>query len=147
MKKFPLLRVGAALVALSFAASACSSTTAPSEADSTITPLEFTTLTFAGTLEAKGSGFYSFAVNQAGPVGLTLAAVQTPGGAALSIPLGIGIGVPSGTGCARTVSQSTVPGLAAQMTVTLNPGTYCAAVFDTGTLTAAVNFAMRIRHP
>ncbi len=147
MKMFQVFRVGAALVALSVTASACSSTTAPSEADSTITPLEFVTLTFAGTLEAKGSGFYSFAVRQAGPVGLTLAAVQTPGGAALSIPLGIGIGVPSGTGCARTTSQSTVPGLAAQMTVTLNPGTYCAAVFDTGNLTAAVNFAMRIRHP
>ncbi|HQX82693.1 MAG TPA: hypothetical protein PKW63_13100 [Vicinamibacterales bacterium] len=147
MKMFQIIRVGAALVALSVTASACSSTTAPTEADSTITPLEFTTLTFAGTLEAKGSGFYSFAVSQAGPVGLTLAAVQTPGGAALSTPLGIGIGVPSGTGCARTISQSTVPGLAAQMTVTLNPGTYCAAVFDTGTLTAAVNFAMRIRHP
>lgn len=147
MKMFQVFRVGAALVALSVTASACSSTTAPTEADSTITPLEFTTSTFAGTLEAKGNGFYSFAVNQAGPVGLTLAAVQTPGGAALSIPIGIGIGVPSGTGCARTTSQSAVPGLAAQMTVTLNPGTYCAAVFDTGNLTVAVNFAMRIRHP
>lgn len=147
MKMSQRFRVGAALVALSLTASACSSTTAPSEADSTITPLEFTTLTFAGTLEAGGNGFYSFLVSQAGPVGLTLAAVQTPGGAALSTPLGIGVGIPSGTGCTRSISQSTVPGLAAQMTVTLNPGTYCAAVFDTGTLTAAVNFAMRIRHP
>jgi hypothetical protein len=147
MKMFQLFRAGLALVALGLSASACSSTTAPTEADSSITPLEFTTSTFAGTLETKGNGFYSFAVNQAGPVGLTLAAVQNPGGAALSIPIGIGIGVPSGTGCARTISQSTVPGLAAQLTVTLNPGTYCAAVIDTGNLTAAVNFAMRIRHP
>mgnify|MGYP000638314303 CR=1 FL=1 len=147
MKMFRFFRFGAAVLVACLTGAACSSTTAPSEADSSITPLEFTTLTFAGTLEAKGNGFYSFVVGQAGPVGLTLAAVQTPGGAALSIPVGIGVGVPSGTGCARSTSQTTVPGLAAQMTVTLNPGTYCAAVFDTGTLTAAVNFAMRIRHP
>ena len=67
--------------------------------------------------------------------------------AALTTALGIGVGIPAGTGCARSTSQTTVPGLAAQLTVTLNPGTYCAAVFDTGNLTAAVNFAMRIRYP
>jgi len=147
MKIFRLFSVAATVIAACLTGAACASTTAPTEADSTITPLEFTTLTFAGTLETKGSGFYSFAVSQAGPVSLTLAAVQTPGGAALSIPIGIGVGIPSGTGCARSTSQSTVPGLAAQLTLTLNPGTYCAAVFDTGNLTAAVNFAMRIRHP
>lgn len=126
---------------------ACTSTTAPDAEDSGITELEFQTETFSGTLDAKGSQFYSFIVGQAGPVGLTLAAVQAPGGGALSTALGIGIGRPSGVTCARTTSQTTVPGLAAQLTVTLNPGTYCAAIFDTGTLTSAVNFGMRIRHP
>jgi hypothetical protein len=126
---------------------ACTSTTAPDEADSGITPHVFNSETFAGTLEVKGNNFYSFFVSQAGPVGLTLAAVQNPGGGALSTPLGIGVGIPSGQGCARSTSQSAPPGLAAQLTVTLNPGTYCAAVFDTGNLSSAVNFAMRIRHP
>ena len=126
---------------------ACTSTTAPTETDSGITPLEFTTETFAGTLDSKGSTFYSFQVRQAGPVGLTLAAVQAPGGAALATPLGIGVGIPSGTTCARSTSQTAPPGLAAQVTVTLNPGIYCAAVFDSGNLTSAVNFAMRVRHP
>jgi hypothetical protein len=128
-------------------AMACSSTTSPTEADSGITPLVLNTETFAGTLQPKGSTFYSFVVTQSGPVGLTLAAVQTPGGAALATPLGIGAGIPSGTGCARSSSQTAPPGLAAQLTVTLNPGTYCAAVFDTGNVTSAVNFAMRIKHP
>jgi hypothetical protein len=128
-------------------AMACTSTTAPDEVDSVITPLVFNTETFAGTLQVGGSTFYSFFVTQAGPVGLTLAAVQTPGGAALATPLGIGVGIPSGPGCARSTSQTAPPGLAAQLTVTLNPGTYCAAVFDTGNLSSAVNFAMRIRHP
>lgn len=147
MKMFRLIRSAAGVAAVCLTGMACSSTTAPSEPESGITPLEFTTLTYAGTIQVRGSGFYSFVVSQAGPVGLTLAAVQTPGGAALSTPMGIGIGIPSGVGCARFVSQTTVPGLAAQLTSTLNPGTYCASVFDAGNLTAAVNFAMLIRHP
>lgn len=142
-----LIRLTALAAAVCLTAIACTSTTAPDEADSGITPLVFNTETFAGTLQVGGNNFYSFFVNQAGPVGLTLAAVQTPGGAALATPLGIGIGIPSGPGCARSTSQTAPPGLAAQLTVTLNPGTYCAAVFDTGNLSSAVNFAMRIRHP
>ncbi len=141
------IRLTAMAAVVCMTAVSCTSTTAPAEADSVITPLVFNTQTFAGTLQVQGNNFYSFFVNQAGPVGLTLAAVQTPGGAALATPLGIGVGIPSGTGCARSTSQTAPPGLAAQLTVTLNPGTYCAAVFDTGNLTSAVNFAMRIRHP
>lgn len=147
MRTSRLMRLTALAAAVWMTGTACTSTTTPTVDDSTITPLEFTTETYAGTLDVKGSGFYSFAVNQAGPVGLTLAAVQTPGGAALATPLGIGVGIPSGTGCARSTSQTTPPGLAAQLTVTLNPGTYCASVFDAGSLSSAVNFAMRIRHP
>lgn len=147
MTPFRRIRLMVLSAALCMTGLACTSTTAPSEKDSTITPLVFTTRTFAGTVDVKGSAFYSFVVNQAGPVGLTLAAVQAPGGAALATPLGIGVGIPSGPGCARTTAQTASPGLAAQLTVTLNPGTYCAAVFDSGTLTGAVNFAMLIRHP
>ena len=142
-----LIRSAAAIAVMGLAGAACTSTTAPSVSDSGITPLEFRTETFAGTLQVNGSGFYSIVIVQAGPAELTLAAVQTPGGAALAIPVGIGLGIPSGIGCPRTTSQVTPPGLAAQLTVTLNPGTYCVAVFDAGNLTTAVNFAMRIKHP
>jgi hypothetical protein len=141
------VRLAAWVAVVCMAGAACTSTTQPTDADSGITPLVFNTETFAATLQAKGNNFYSFFVAQAGPVGLTLAAVQAPGGGALSTPLGIGVGIPSGVGCARSTSQTVPPGLAAQLTVTLNPGTYCAAVFDSGNLTSAVNFAMRIRHP
>ena len=134
-----------ALVATS--AAGCSSTTAPDLADSQVTPPTFTTQTFAGTLSPGGTLFYSIVVNQQGPVSLTLAAVQTPGGGALTTPVGIGVGVPQATGCTRSTSLTTAPGLAAQLTVTLNPGTYCAAVYDTGTVSSAVNFAMRITYP
>jgi len=128
-------------------AASCNTTTAPEFDNSQITPLSFTTQTFAGSLPVNGSLFYSIVVTQQGPVSLMLAAVQTPGGAALTTPVGIGVGVPAGTGCPRANSLTTPPGLAAQMTVTLNPGTYCAAIYDVGNLSSAVNFAMRITYP
>lgn len=134
------------LVAAAGAAS-CNATTAPDLEESRISPLFFTVQTFAGTLEPGGSLFYSISVSQQGPVSLMLAAVQTPGGAALTTPVGIGIGVPQGTGCPRTSSLTTPPGLSSQLVVTLNPGTYCAAVYDVGTLSSGVNFAMRISYP
>lgn len=137
----------AVIAVVALAGAACTSTTAPSEADSGINPPVLRTETFAGTLAVGGTGFYSIAILQAGPLGLTLAAVQEPGGAALSTPVGIGYGIPSGTGCARTASQIAPPGLSAQLTVTLNPGTYCVAAFDAGNLTTTVNFAIRITHP
>ena len=136
-----------ALLVAAVVAQSCNSTTAPDLADSQITPAVFTTQTFAGSLTTSGSLFYSIVVTQRGPVSLTLAAVQTPGGGALSTPIGIGVGIPQGTGCPRTSSVVTPPGLAAQLTVTLNPGTYCAAVYDVGNLSSAANFAMRITYP
>ncbi len=137
----------AGLALLLSAAAGCNATTAPEDADSRITPAVLITSTFAGTLSQNGSQFYSFVVTHQGPVSLTLAAVQTPGGGALAIPVGVGVGIPRGTGCARSQSVATPPGLAAQISVTLNPGTYCASVFDTGALTGTVNFAMRITYP
>ena len=136
-----------ALLVAAVVAQSCNSTTAPDLADSQITPAVFTTQTFAASLTTSGSLFYSIVVTQRGPVSLTLAAVQTPGGGALTTPIGIGVGIPQGTGCPRTSSVVTPPGLAAQLTVTLNPGTYCAAVYDVGNLSSAANFAMRITYP
>jgi hypothetical protein len=144
--RFPHVARFALLLAIA-ATPACNSTTAPELADSQITPAVFTTQTFAGTLTSSGSLFYSIVVTQRGPVSLTLAAVQAPGGGALTTPVGIGVGSPKGTGCPRTSSIVTPPGLAAQLTVTLNPGTYCAAIYDVGNLSSAANFAMRITYP
>jgi hypothetical protein len=135
------------LLAAAVVAMACNSTTAPELEESRITPPFFTTQTFAGVLPQDGSLFYSIVVTQQGPVSLMLAAVQTPGGAALTTPVGIGVGIPKGTGCPRTTSLTTQSGLAAQLTVTLNPGTHCVAVYDVGALSGSVNFAMRITYP
>jgi len=139
--------IAAALTAASLGGVACTSTTAPSTKDSGIKPLEYFTETFSGSLAVSGTGYYAITILQAGPLELTLAAVQTPGGAALATPVGIGVGIPSGTACPATTSQVTSPALSAQLKVTLNPGVYCVKVFDAGNLTSTVNFAVRIRHP
>ncbi|MCC7186856.1 MAG: hypothetical protein IT185_11480 [Acidobacteria bacterium] len=137
----------ALIAAMALVSSACNTTTAPDIENSAVTPAEMVTVTFAGTLEPKDNQFYSVLVGQEGAISVTLAALQAPGGAALTTPVGIGIGVPKGTGCVRTSSLVTPPGLSAQLTVILNPGTYCIAVYDSGTLASAVNFATRIRYP
>lgn len=147
MSRLTLFR-RATLVAMALTVGAgCNQTTAPDAEESEITPPNFTTATFAGTLERGGSLFYSFVVSNRGQASLTLAALQTPGGAALTTPVAIGVGIPQGTGCPQTTSITTPPGLSAQLATTLNPGTYCAAIQDVGQLTAAVNFAMRITYP
>lgn len=147
MRPFQLPVARAALLAFTVLAAGCNTTTAPDLEESRITPPFFTTQTFAGVLAPGGSLFYSIVVTQQGPVSLMLAAVQTPGGAALTTPVGIGVGVPKGTGCPRSTSLTTPPGLASQLTLTLNPGTHCVAVYDVGTLSSSVNFAMRITYP
>lgn len=147
MRGLPMTQRLVACVAVLALGAGCSSTTAPDNDDSQITPPTFTTQTFAGTLATGGSLFYSFVVSNQGPATFTLAAVQTPGGAALTIPVGIGVGIPKGTGCQRSQSLTTPPGLAAQLSTTLNPGTYCVAVYDVGQLSGDVVFALRFTYP
>jgi hypothetical protein len=65
----------------------------------------------------------------------------------LSSELGLGIGVPSGTGCALTQSITTTPALTAQLQHSSTPGVRCVSIFDIGNLTTQVNFAIRFVHP
>jgi hypothetical protein len=102
---------------------------------------------FEGALSAKGSSFYSFTVVEAGAVQLTL--VSLASGAPLStisVPMGLGIGIPNGADCDVTRSVTAVPGLVSQLTAPMAAGTYCAKLFDVGNVTTSVRFAVRIVH-
>jgi hypothetical protein len=100
---------------------------------------------FSGTLDAQGSGFYSFSLNTQSTVGLTLASVTpTLLGSPLPAVLTLGLGIPRGIGCALTTSQNVGPGLSAQISTTLEPGTYCVNLADPGTLPATATFVVRI---
>ena len=102
-----------------------------------------TTDAFAGSLIVGGSSFFTFTVSQAGEVDVTLTSL------AGTTPVGIGIGTPNGTtSCTlATTSQSTTAGASPQLTANENPGTFCVAVFDPGTLTSATTFAISVVHP
>jgi hypothetical protein len=103
---------------------------------------------FSGTLAVRGSSFYSFTVGTAGQVSITLASLLTtpPGPALSTVVLGLGLGTPLGTDCSVTNSVTAAPALTAQLISSLTPATYCARVFDLGSLAAPVMFTVRIVH-
>ena len=114
-------------------------------------PTEISVLTehFTGTLVVGGAKFYSFTVRQSGAaVSVLLASLTSPQtGAPMPATVGLGFGIPAGTGCGLSHSLITGASLVTQLTAELTPGIYCVSVYDTGTLTSDVNFALRFQHP
>lgn len=141
-----MTRAATALTIAALLTVACgSSPTAPST--STEPQDTISTHVFAGTLDARGAEFYSFTVVATGGVKIMLASVTSPPARdALTTTLGLGIGQPAGTGCAMTDSIETRAALTAQIVTTLEPGIYCANVYDPATLVIPVNFIVRIIH-
>ncbi len=120
------------------------SDTAPSSS----TPTTSTEI-ITGTLEVGGSEQFGFNVVQAGTVRVTLASVTAgalglPNGAALAVGLG---DVISETECTVTTSTNLTAALTPQVSTTMTIGPKCVQVSDPGTLTTAVNFAIRLVHP
>ncbi len=105
-----------------------------------------TALLFEGQLTVGGSAFYSFTVGVAGNTNVMLASVTTTTAPGTSLPvvLGLALGTPTGTDCTITNALPTAAGLTSQLVNSLQPGTYCARVYDIGNLKTPVNFAIRI---
>lgn len=138
--------LSAALLALTLAAAGCgddsSTTTSPSTTTTTSTEV------FSGTLAPRGSSFYSFTVTNTGTVSITLASTATSRiGPATSSRLSVGLGVPSGFGCAVSSSVDTTSGLTAQLSAPNSPaGILCVNISDPGVLTTDTLFVIRIVH-
>jgi hypothetical protein len=135
-----------AIVVLSMFAAACSE---PATSVTGPTVITVSTEHFTGTLVVRGAKFFSFGVTQGGgTVSVMLASVTSPAtGAALPHALGLGLGIPAGTGCALSHSLTTPASLTTQLSTSLTPGIYCVSVYDPGTLPMDVNFALRFLHP
>jgi hypothetical protein len=118
-------------------------TTSPSSATATSS-----TEYFIGTLSPATSQFYSFTVNAAGAVSVTLASTSTARiGPAGTAHLLLGLGTPSGFGCALTSSADVAPGLNAHLsTPSSGTGIYCVNIADPGDLATEVVFVVRIVH-
>lgn len=129
-------RILLALVLLTSAA--CRTPTEPTE---TIPSPEGT---FAGILLPGTSAARAFTVGSRGTVALTLSET-TPAG----VIVGLGVGIPriTGAGCTLNTVVNVSAGAAAQLSVTAESGTYCAQVFDLGTLTEPLPLTLLISHP
>ena len=142
----------AALLGILVLCGACShnSTTEPSNTSTTTTtPVASPTITegFNGTLAVGGFRFYTFNIAASGTVNVTLNKVSGTNVPA-TVQLGLGIGQPSGTDCATTVSVTASSAFAApQTTGTFGPGLFCVRVFDVGNLAGSATFAVTIAHP
>jgi hypothetical protein len=97
--------------------------------------------TWSSVVAPGGQSSRSFTVNSSGTINVTL----TASGATL----GLGIGLPrvTGGGCRLGVSVNTSAGSAPQITTSADAGQYCVQVYDLGTLTDPVGFALKIDHP
>ena len=120
------------MCALALSAAACgndSSTTAPSTPAATAG-----TDSVTGTLAPGGTLFHHFTASAAGTVNITLTTTD-PAGALV----GLGLGIPGGnTGaCDLTKTVQTRSGSAAQLSVSVEAGDYCAGAFDVGGLPKA----------
>jgi hypothetical protein len=135
------MKVIALIVVLGLAAfaSACGddSPTTPT----TSTP---TTTEFSSRLQPGGSAARSFDATAAGKVDVTL---NEAGGAGTRV--GIGIGVPSAgvSSCALTSSVIAAAGASPLFSTSVDPGSYCVAIFDPGTLAAAIDFKITLVFP
>ncbi|MFM8535675.1 MAG: hypothetical protein ACKOEC_19150 [Acidimicrobiia bacterium] len=104
------------------------------------------TILFAGTLQPRGTRFYSYSLTTGGPVSAMLASLEQ-GQRPMSHRLELGIGIPSGTGCAVTSPQNVTPSLVPQIKQDTAVGTYCVRISDVDGLPAAMNFTIRLIHP
>jgi hypothetical protein len=130
------------IAALALLASGCNLLS--NDSSSPTSPSGNTTSTFSGTVPLQQASFVAFTTAASGTVSLTLTSVSpTP-----TSGIGLGIGTPSGTSCTLTTfTNSASVSTSAQITASVNAGTYCAQVYDPGNLAAATTFSVSISHP
>jgi hypothetical protein len=136
-----------ALIAAAALSVSCSNApTTPDNDDDTPTK---TVAYFTGAMSPGESQFYSFTVQTTESTEVTLVSLlpEKASSPALAIPMSIGLGTPSGTGCRLAAAVVTAPGLTAQLTMPTTPTIFCAQIADAGQLTGPVSFTVKIVHP
>ena len=116
-----------------------------SNSTSTSPSASVVTETFAGSVDVAGSAFHPFTVAlSGGQVNVILTAAGPPS----TIFMGLGIGTYSNSTCTLLSGGSVVTqaGATAQLSGTVNAGSYCVMVYDVGNQTAAVAYALTVTH-
>jgi len=124
-------------VAVLLACAACGSTVAaPTVSTSPVTE------TFASRLSAGGASSRTFTLTYRGPISATLTSVDP------AVAVGVGIGIAGGTpSCSLSKSAVLAPGATLVLSDVADAGSYCAEIYDPGTVKDHVNFSMTIEHP
>ena len=137
--------LGIVVIGIAMAGPACAEATVsgPTAIGNNVT---LTTETFSGTLPVGGSRFYSFTVPQTGSTSVTLLSLKQ-NGADTSVIVLIGLGAPRATECLLLDGLQVTAGVSPQVTLSPNPGVYCARISDAGNLTGPVEFSINIVHP
>src|SRR5262245_37001313 len=99
-------------------------------------------MTFASNLAPKGASTQTFTV-AGGTTGTVTATIDV--NPARTVGFGIGMWRPDTSTCSLTQSVNTAGG--AQLTATVDQGTYCVKVFDIATLPDFVAFTVKVTHP
>jgi hypothetical protein len=111
------------------------------------TSLTMTTEMFTGTLSPGGLRFYSFRATEDSAISAMLASLSTAVTRALpELAVGLGVGIPQGTGCDVKEAVTTTAGLTRQFRGWATEGIHCVAVYDVGNLRESVSFAIQIAH-
>jgi hypothetical protein len=132
-------RLPALLIALSAAVTlaGCGSDNRPTTPSTTSGPMMEN---WSGVVAPRGASTRSFTLNSAGTIVVTLTAGPTVG-------LGVGLPRTSGGGCRLGISVNASPGTTPQINTQADAGQYCVQVYDLGTLTDPIGFALKIEHP
>ena len=130
--------------ALALAVAACGNNTSTPAAPTTPAPAAGTE-TFTGQMAPGGLALHQFTASAVGTVSVTLTATDPP-----STLVGLGIGIPGNNAgiCDMTKTIQARAGSAAQLTASVESGTYCAGAFDVGGLSSrGVLVTYSVAHP
>jgi hypothetical protein len=126
-----------AVVGLAGTIAACGGKSTPTAPSTTAKAPE----SWSSVLAPGGTSSRSFTVNAAGTINVTM----TSAGA--TVGLGVGLPRTTGGGCRLGIAVNTSGSATPQITTQADAGQYCVQVFDLGTLTDPIPFAMKIDHP
>jgi len=133
-----------ALLAFAAICAACGNDNNPSTPTTPTTPAGTVTETLNGVMAPKGTATRTFTARQAGTVTVQLARVDP------SVTLGLGIGIRGATGidCKFSQTVNTQAGTAAQLTASVDLGTYCAGTYDIGNVgQGGATVTVTVTHP
>jgi hypothetical protein len=127
-------------MATAVAVAGCGSN-ATTTATSPSTPAGPSSEIWSSVLAPGGASSHAFTVNATGTISVTM---TSAGGT-----VGLGVGLPrvTGGGCRLGVTVNASAASAPQITAQADAGQYCVQVFDLGTLTDPIPFALKIDHP